>query len=119
MTSRTAATARVWSWRENGLVPSLTRGRPVTANMSSSQREASMKRTVLQRRLIEIYKRGPLYSAEVLFSAQSVGQLVARYKYLHLLARRDKGLVHPLAQLNDKTETRRKHPRRFHKTWIQ
>src|SRR5256714_7724441 len=105
MTSRTAATARVWSWRENGLVPSLTRGRPVTANMSSSEREASMKRAILQRRLIEIYKRGPLYSAEVLFSAQSVGQLVARYKYLHLLALRDKGLVSRLDELHDKIES--------------
>src|SRR5258706_13326761 len=64
-----------------------------------------MKRTVLQRRLIEIYKRGPLYSAEVLFSAQSVGQLVARYKYLHLLALRDKGLVHRLDELHDKIQS--------------
>jgi septal ring factor EnvC (AmiA/AmiB activator) len=59
---------------------------------------------VLQRRLIEIYKRGPLYSAEVLFSAQSVGQLVARYKYLHLLALRDKGLVYRLEELHNRIE---------------
>jgi septal ring factor EnvC (AmiA/AmiB activator) len=64
-----------------------------------------MKRTVLQRRLIEIYKRGPLYSAEVMFSAQSVGQLVARYKYLHLLALRDKGLVHRLDELHARIES--------------
>ncbi|HMG12790.1 MAG TPA: peptidoglycan DD-metalloendopeptidase family protein, partial [Gemmatimonadaceae bacterium] len=68
-------------------------------------REASMKRTVLQRRVIEIYKRGALYSAEVLFSAQSVGQLVARYKYLHLLALRDKGLVHRLDELHSRIES--------------
>jgi murein hydrolase activator len=54
--------------------------------------------------VIEIYKRGPLYSAEVLFSAQSVGQLVARYKYLHLLALRDKGLAQRLSELHDKIE---------------
>jgi septal ring factor EnvC (AmiA/AmiB activator) len=60
---------------------------------------------VLQRRVIEIYKRGPLYSAEVLFSAQSVGQLVARYKYLHLLALRDKGLVHRLEELHTRIES--------------
>jgi len=59
---------------------------------------------VLQRRVVEIYKRGPLYSAEVLFSAQSVGQLVARYKYLHLLALRDKGLAQRLSELHDKIE---------------
>jgi murein hydrolase activator len=75
-----------------------------TSELDKSEREAASKRTVLQRRLIEIYKRGPLYSAEVLFSAQSVGQLVARYKYLHLLALRDKGLVHRLDDLHDKIE---------------
>src|SRR4051812_10575666 len=63
-----------------------------------------VKRAVLQRRLIEIYKRGPLYSAEVLFSAQSVGQLVARYKYLHVLALRDKGLVRRLEELHSRIE---------------
>jgi murein hydrolase activator len=75
-----------------------------TADLDKSEREARMKRTVLQRRLIEIYKRGPLYSMEVLFSAQSVAQLVARYKYLHLLALRDKGLVHRLDDLHDRIE---------------
>jgi murein hydrolase activator len=76
-----------------------------TADLDKSEREARMKRTVLQRRLIEIYKRGPLYSMEVLFSAQSVAQLVARYKYLHLLALRDKGLVHRLDDLHDRIES--------------
>jgi len=75
-----------------------------TTDLANSEREAKIKREVLQRRLIEIYKRGPLYSAEVLFSAQSVGQLVARYKYLHLLALRDKGLVKRLDELHEKIE---------------
>jgi septal ring factor EnvC (AmiA/AmiB activator) len=34
-----------------------------------------------------------------------VGQLVARYKYLHLLALRDKGLVHRLDELHDRIES--------------
>jgi len=75
-----------------------------TTDLANSEREAAIKRAVLQRRLIEIYKRGPLYPAEVLFSAQSVGQLVARYKYLHLLALRDKGLVKRLDELHEKIE---------------
>jgi murein hydrolase activator len=75
-----------------------------TTDLQNSEREAATKRTVLQRRLIEIYKRGPLYSAEILFSAQSVGQLVARYKYLHLLALRDKGLVQRIDDLHDRIE---------------
>ena len=99
------ATARMVKSLDKQLVAITDEVQTTTANLSSSEREAIMKRAVLQRRLIEIYKRGPLYSAEVLFSAQSVGQLVARYKYLHLLALRDKGLVHRLEELHDRIES--------------
>ena len=101
------ATARMVSSLDQQLVAITDEVKTTTSDLEKSQREASMKRTVLQRRLIEIYKRGPLYSAEVLFSAQSVGQLVARYKYLHLLALRDKGLVHRLDELHEKIESQR------------
>ena len=99
------ATSRMVKSLDQQLVAITDEVETTTTDMQRSEREASMKRTVLQRRLIEIYKRGPLYSAEVLFSAQSVGQLVARYKYLHLLALRDKGLVHRLDELHTKIET--------------
>ena len=99
------ATARMVKSLDQQMIAITDEVQTTTTDLQKSEREASMKRTVLQRRLIEIYKRGPLYSAEVLFSAQSVGQLVARYKYLHLLALRDKGLVHRLDELHDKIET--------------
>jgi septal ring factor EnvC (AmiA/AmiB activator) len=99
------ATARMVKSLDKQLVAITDEVKETTANLSSSEREAVTKRAVLQRRLIEIYKRGPLYSAEVLFSAQSVGQLVARYKYLHLLALRDKGLVHRLEDLHNRIES--------------
>jgi septal ring factor EnvC (AmiA/AmiB activator) len=99
------ATARMVKSLDNQLVAITDEVKSTTASLSSSEREAAMKRAVLQRRVIEIYKRGPLYSAEVLFSAQSVGQLVARYKYLHLLALRDKGLVHRLEELHTRIES--------------
>jgi septal ring factor EnvC (AmiA/AmiB activator) len=98
------ATARMVKSLDNQLVAITDEVQATTASLSSSEHEAAMKRTVLQQRLIEIYKRGPLYSAEVLFSAQSVGQLVARYKYLHLLALRDKGLVYRLEELHNRIE---------------
>ncbi|HMI55530.1 MAG TPA: peptidoglycan DD-metalloendopeptidase family protein [Gemmatimonadaceae bacterium] len=98
------ATARMVKSLDQQLVAITDEVQTTTSDLQMSEREAAMKRTVLQRRLIEIYKRGPLYSAEVLFSAQSVGQLVARYKYLHLLALRDKGLVHRLDELHAKIE---------------
>jgi septal ring factor EnvC (AmiA/AmiB activator) len=99
------ATARMVKSLDQQMVAITDEVQTTTSDLQKSEREASMKRTVLQRRLIEIYKRGPLYSAEVLFSAQSVGQLVARYKYLHLLALRDKGLVHRLDELHSKIES--------------
>jgi murein hydrolase activator len=99
------ATARMVKSLDNQLVAITDEVQTTTTDMENSEREAAIKRAVLQRRLSEIYKRGPLYSAEVLFSAQSVGQLVARYKYLHLLALRDKGLVRRLEELHDKIET--------------
>jgi septal ring factor EnvC (AmiA/AmiB activator) len=101
------ATARMVSSLDQQLIAITDEVKTTTTDLAKSQREASTKRTVLQRRLIEIYKRGPLYSAEVLFSAQSVGQLVARYKYLHLLALRDKGLVHRLDELHERMESQR------------
>lgn len=101
------ATARMVRSLDQQLVAINEDVQATTADLDASERELTTKRGALQRRLVEIYKRGPLYSAEVLFSAQSVGQLVARYKYLHLLALRDKALVHRLNALHDRIESQR------------
>jgi septal ring factor EnvC (AmiA/AmiB activator) len=70
-----------------------------TANLVRAQDEVQVKRAVLQRRLVEIYKRGPLFTFEVMLSAKSFGDLVARYKYLHILAQRDRSVVRRVDQL--------------------
>ena len=72
-----------------------------TAGLVMAQDELVIKRSMLQRRVREIYKRGALYSLEALLSAQSFGALVARYKYLHLVAQRDRALVRRVELLND------------------
>jgi len=72
-----------------------------TGSLVLAQDELVIKRAMLQRRVREIYKRGPLYSLEALLSAQSFGALVARYKYLHLVAQRDRALVRRVELLND------------------
>lgn len=64
-----------------------------TGGLINAEDELASKRAVLQRRVIDIYKRGQLHEVEALLSAQSFGSLVARYKYLHELARRDRALV--------------------------
>ncbi len=72
-----------------------------TANLVRAQDEVQVKQAVLRRRLVEIYKRGPLFTFEVLLSAKSFGDLVARYKYLHILAQRDRTVLHRVDQLRE------------------
>jgi septal ring factor EnvC (AmiA/AmiB activator) len=70
-----------------------------TANLVRAQDEVQVKRAVLRKRLVEIYKRGPLFTFQVMLSARSFGDLVARYKYLHILAQRDRTVVRRVDQL--------------------
>jgi septal ring factor EnvC (AmiA/AmiB activator) len=63
---------------------------------------------MLRHRLIDIYERGPLYSTEALLTAGSFGELVARYKYLHLLALRDQALVARVEQLGKQIARQRR-----------
>jgi septal ring factor EnvC (AmiA/AmiB activator) len=78
-----------------------------TARTLTAERELSGRRTTLERRLVEIYKRGPLYSAEALLTARSFGELVARYKYLHELATHDRALVTRVQTLRDQVARQR------------
>jgi murein hydrolase activator len=79
-----------------------------TNNLMTAEVETMEKKAVLQQRLTDIYKRGPLYSSEVLLSAQSFGNLVARYKYLHLLALRDRALMDRVRSLRDTIRSQRR-----------
>lgn len=72
-----------------------------TDRMTTAEAELSQRRSTLQRRLVEIYKRGPLYPAEAMLTARSFGELVARYKYLHEIAVHDRSLVKRLEILRD------------------
>ena len=98
------ATARMVKSLDQQLVAITSEVENTTTDLARAEQEAIAKRAGLQRRLVEIYKRGPLYSVEVLFSAHSVGELVARYKYLHLLTLRDKGMVQRLEELQQRIE---------------
>ncbi len=57
------------------------------------------KRAVLERRLVDIHKRGALYSYEVLLTAESFGDLLSRYKYLFLISRQDRLLANDMDKL--------------------
>ena len=64
-----------------------------SVRMGYAEEELASRKAALRRRLVDIYKRGPLYSAEALLTARSFGELVARYKYLHQIAVHDQALV--------------------------
>ena len=76
-------------------------------NVIATEDELADKRATLHARLVDIYKRGPLFTTEALLSAQSFGELVARYKYLHLLALHDRALVARVEQLRDQVARER------------
>jgi murein hydrolase activator len=78
-----------------------------TARMQAAERELGNRRGTLERRLVDIYKRGPLYSAEALLTARTFGELVARYKYLHELAVHDRALVGRVQTLRDQVARQR------------
>jgi murein hydrolase activator len=78
-----------------------------TADLVRAEDELTMKRAVLHRRLVDIYKRGNLYEVEVILAAQSFGDLVSRYKYLYLLARRDRALVTRVEDLRNRIQRQR------------
>ena len=87
------ATARVVRSLDVQLETITTEVDGTTSSLLRAEDELAVKKAVLTQRLVDIYKRGPMYSTEALLSARTFGQLLGRYKYLHELARRDRSLV--------------------------
>lgn len=95
------ATARAVAALDRQLAALTESVNDVTGAMLRAEDELVAKRAVLRRRLQDIYKRGALRDAEALLAAESFGQLVSRYKYLHLVAVRDRALVGRVGELRD------------------
>ena len=98
---RADATARIVKALEAQLASITDDVNAAATKVNRTENELAAKKTSLHRRLADIYKRGPLYTTEVMLSARSFGELVARYKYLHLLTLRDRALVARVEQLRD------------------
>jgi murein hydrolase activator len=77
-----------------------------TSELLATELELAQKRLMLDRRLRDIYKRGPLQTQEVLLSARSFSDLLNRYKYLYLVARRDRSLVRDVSELQHQLSLR-------------
>src|SRR5438094_7097106 len=70
-----------------------------TVDLLLAQKPVAEKRAVLERRLVDIYKRGALYAYQVLLAAESFGDLLSRYKYLYLVSRQDRLLANDMSKL--------------------
>jgi len=79
-----------------------------STDLALAQDNLAEKRAVVARRLAEIYKRGDLYTFEVLVAAQSFGDLLSRYKYLFLQSRQDRTLVEDVEKLARRVDRRRR-----------
>ena len=104
---RADATARIVSNLDKQLNSIASEVELANNNLTRSEAELGQKKVVLQKRLVDIYKRGPTYTAQALLSASSFGELVARYKYLHLLALRDRSLVRRVEHLRNQVARER------------
>jgi murein hydrolase activator len=80
----------------------------VTLDLALTEDALAEKRAILQRRLTDIYKRGPLWTFQVILSAESFGDLLSRYKYLYLVSEQDRSLVSDVETLRGKIATQRR-----------
>jgi septal ring factor EnvC (AmiA/AmiB activator) len=87
-----------------GLASQLDRS---SAELILAEDNLEERRAVLQRRLVDIYKRGPLYTFQALFAAESFGDLLSRYKYLYLTSQQDRALVNDVESLRDRVVSER------------
>jgi len=101
------ATARVVRSLDVQLETITTEVDGTTGSLLRAEDELAVKKAVLQRRLIDIYKRGPLYTTQALLAARTFGELIGRYKYLHELAVRDRSLVARVEDLYDQVAKQR------------
>ncbi len=102
------ATSRLVRALDEQLVEINTEVRNATGQLVQAEDELVIKRAMLRHRLVDIYKRGPLYTTEALLTAESFGALVARYKYLHLIALRDQALVARVELLRNQVSHQRR-----------
>ena len=101
------ATARVVVTLDRQILSLADEEADATSNLVTSQDELVVKQAILRYRVREIYKRGGMFPLEAMLSANSFGELLARYKYLHLVAVRDRTLVTRVAALGDQISSQR------------
>ncbi len=87
-----------------GLASQLDRS---SAELILAQDNLAERRAVLERRLVDIYKRGPLHTFQVLLAAEGFGDLLSRYKYLYLTSQLDLSMVEYFEKMRNSFVTQR------------
>ena len=71
----------------------------INGELTATHMRLASRTQALNERLRSIYKRGKLHTVRVLLSAESFGDVLRRYKYLHLITLNDKMMVSEVKQL--------------------
>lgn len=77
--------------------------------LDSTRQLLADRRSSLNSRLRSIYKRGSLHSVRVLLGAENFGDMLNRYKYLHLIAAHDRQAVEHVRRLTSRLTLQQQH----------
>lgn len=80
---------------------STVRVEQTTSDLLRTRERLRERNAVLDRRLRDIYKRGPLHHTRVLLGADSFSDLLNRYRYLQMIATYDRALVINVERLEE------------------
>ena len=75
LNERADATARLVRALDDQLATINGEAESATRNVATAEKELGVKRNALHARLVEIYKRGPLFTTQVMLSARSFGEV--------------------------------------------
>ncbi len=78
-----------------------TQVQETTTQLLTTREALSESEAILNRRVRDIYKRGPLNSLRVLLGAESFADLLTRYRYLQLIASYDRALLGRVQELEE------------------
>ncbi|NJD11751.1 MAG: hypothetical protein FIB01_15365 [Gemmatimonadetes bacterium] len=69
------------------------------AELTATRSQLVRRNSELRGRLRAIYMRGPLHTVQVLLTAENFGELLNRYKYLHLITTHERRIIDDVARL--------------------
>jgi septal ring factor EnvC (AmiA/AmiB activator) len=84
----------------------------ITRELDQTHARLRERTAALHARLRSIYKRGKLHTMRVLFSAESFGDVLRRYKYLHLIALNDRMILTDVKRLEERQQFQEQELRR-------